>query len=187
MPEKRFKVFASDGERVWGILFITQNPKGDFYAGPISPMVEFKASRHESGIWRLDGESLGAPKDPEERKRRNLRLKEVGERVGQREPRRQRLSEFRGREEFFNLCTHISGFSRQAIGKPYDFKECDGAVFIDMRRYGSAGIQAHLLEPCRMDLLSVFSEFMPDLQITIFTQTRPWLVVLRSQCADSAA
>lgn len=178
MPEKRFKVFASDGERVWGILFITQNPKGDFYAGPISPMVEFKASRHESGIWHLKGESLGAPKDSGERERPNLPLKEVGERSGRREPRRQRLSEFRGREEIFNLCVHISGFSRQAIGKPYDFKECDGAVLIDMRRYRCVGIQAHILEPGRLDLLSAFSEFMPDLQIALFTHTRPWLVVL---------
>lgn len=127
MSEKRFKVFASDGEHVWGILFITQNPKGDFYAGPISPMVEFKASRHESGIWRLNGPSLEAPTDPEARKRRNLQLKEVRERIeGQRTLKRQRLSEFRGQEEFFNLCVHISGFLRQAIGKPYDFRKCDG-------------------------------------------------------------
>lgn len=178
MSEKRYKVFASDGEHVWGILFITQNPKGDFYAGPISPMVEFKASRHESGIWHLKGESLGAPKDPGERKHRDLPVKEKGERSGRGEPRRQRLSEFQGREEFFNLCVHISGFSRQAIGKPYDLKEYDGAILIDMRRYRCAGIQVHLLEPGRMDLLTVFSEFMPDLQMTIFTQTRPWLVVL---------
>lgn len=178
MPEKRFKVFASDGEQVWGILFITQNAKGDFYATPISPMVEFKASRHESGFWHLRGPSLGAPKDPEARKHRSLQSEKVPARSTQNTLRRQRLSEFREREEFFNLCVHISGFSRQAIGKPYDFKKCDGAVLIDMRRYRCAGIQAHLLEPGRMDILSAFSEFMPVLQITIFTQTCPWLVVL---------
>lgn len=65
-----------------------------------------------------------------------------------------------------------------------------GAVLIDMQRYKGAGMQAHLLEPGRTDLLPVFSKFMPDLQITIFTQTRPWLALAGSacpQCIDRTA
>lgn len=157
MPEKRFKVLATDGQRLWGVLFITQGTKGDFYAGPISPTVEFKASWHVSGSFHMRGPSLPG-----------------------RGPARSAssASNFQGWFQLFNLTIHKSGIARQAVGIPYLNEALDGSVLVDLTGEHAVGIHVFLVEPHHMGLIQRLTGLYPcSPQFAIFTGTRPWLIV----------
>jgi len=119
VPEKKFKVLATDGQRLWGVLFIIQGTKGDFYASPISPTVEFKASWHVSGRLHMRGPSLPGHVAPRSA---------------------QSASDFKGWLQLFNVTVHKSGLARQAVGAPYLNEALDGFVLVDLSEDDAVGL-----------------------------------------------
>ncbi len=158
MKEKKFKVFATDGENIWEIFFITQSSEGDFYLGNITSGLNGKWSRHVSGEMHFKA------KEPN-----------VYQKMGV----RQKLTEFKGVEQL--LCFGITkeAFERQITGKPYEGGKFDGSAFIDIRNYNELiNIMPFLLEPDQTQILANLTKsFLKDSQIIIFTQTKPWIVL----------
>jgi len=95
----------------------------------------------------------------------------------------QSLDEFRNMEEIssFAFTTNLSQF-RGDFAR-YELKEVDAIVYLDMqsirKKHDFVSCLVELLEPQRLDLLKVFTEFSTGLkQIQIFTDYQPWIAIL---------
>jgi|Deesub1362B_J571_1020462.scaffolds.fasta_scaffold06510_5 hypothetical protein len=157
MKDKKFRIFATDGERIWELLFITQNRKGDFYFGPVISGFSCKFSRHISGKMHFKA------KEPE-----------LYEKLG----KRQKLDEFKGVEQLLCFGISVDSFKNGSF-KSYKWKKSDGSVVIDIRNYQRGfNVMPFLLASDQTNILENLAKSFPNCQIVIFTQTRPWIVLL---------
>jgi len=159
MPKQKFKIFATDGENIWELFFIVQESKGDFYFGIDSLGLKGKFSRHKSG-------------------KAHLKAIINGETVYLDQGFRQKLSEFKGREQLIGISISTDKFDRFRV-KPYKGKKFDGSAFIDIRNYkGQFNINPFLIEPYRLELLNDLPTLYDNSQIIILTQSNPWIVLV---------
>ncbi|MCD4781550.1 MAG: hypothetical protein K8S27_13535 [Candidatus Omnitrophica bacterium] len=154
--KKRFKVFVTDGEKIQQIFFINQTEAGDFYFGLTIKGLNSKFSRHQSGKTHLKVED----------NRHDLYES-------------QKISEFRGIEHLPDFAITKDVLERLESGILYNGKKFDGSVFIDLRMYNnSIFVSPFLLEPDKMQMLAnLIESLLKNLQIIIFTQTEPWIVL----------
>jgi len=154
--EKRFKVFATDGDTTWEVFSIVQEEKGDFYFGNTGrlPVVH---SRHVSG--QTHAKVNGSPVWPAHN--------------------RQSLKTFKGMEQLACLTLSIESLSNEELAKAYKGKKFDGSAFIDIRNYRKqVSISPFLLEPQETRLLAGLARgVLQGCQVTVFTQTKPWIVL----------
>lgn len=157
MVKKKFKIFATNGEDIWELFFITQNKKGDFYFGSNIGGTTIKTSRHVSGKyhWKNDHNDF---------------YQDLGQRAN--------LKEFKGFEALTGQGFPISGFETLKPFKPYSGGKINGSAFIDIRNYDELiNINLFLLEPSKTEELSFISSQFENGLIIIFTQTNPWIIV----------
>lgn len=148
----------TDGEKIQQIFFINQTEAGDFYFGPIIKGLDLKISRHQSG----------KTKTTYERDNEQNFLYEG-----------QKISEFRGVEQLQDYAITKDVLERFELGKPYSGKKFDGSALIDLRMYNnSIFVSSYLLEPDKTQMLAnLIENSLKNLQIIIFTQTEPWIVL----------
>ncbi|MHA1832447.1 MAG: hypothetical protein ACTSV7_00530 [Candidatus Baldrarchaeia archaeon] len=149
---KRVEVVATDGEEIRRLLWIEQLKDGSFYWGLVVPKSDVHSSYHASGTFRFSKYH-----EPLER---------------------QKLSNFKG---ISNLSTvAVAKDVKKIAYKPFKPKKLDGVVYIDFRamKKNTVNIHLFLIEQGHPELLQgLLSMASPDLQITIFTLMKPWLVV----------
>lgn len=160
MKTKKFKIFATDGKRIWKVFYITKDKKGDFYCGPIISGIEnIKLSYHVSG-------------------RRYIKSGNISEEV----QKLQKLDDFKGMEQLglMRITKEILVRSIKPLGRIYEGKKFDGSAFIDIKKYKSHVIVIpFLLEPDNFGLLVDFTRtFAGNSQIIIFTEIKPWIVLI---------
>lgn len=159
MVKKKFKIFATDGKEICEVFFITQDSKGDFYFGVHHPGFDGKFSRHVSGKSHLKAKTNGQP----------LFIESAF---------RQKLSEFKGREQLVGIGVNTDNFDRFQ-NKKFSGNKFDGSAIIDIRLYKNYfNISPFLIEPNKLNLLDGLPDsFYNKSQIIIFTQSNPWIVL----------
>jgi hypothetical protein len=149
---KRVEVVATDGEEIRRLLWIEQSKDGSFYWGLVIPENNLHSSYHASGTFRFSN------------------YHELSQ--------RQKLPNFKG---ISNLSTvAVAKDVKKITYKPFKPKKLDGVVYIDFRamKRNTVNIHLFLIEQDHLELLTgLLSMASPDLQITIFTFMKPWLVV----------
>jgi hypothetical protein len=149
---KRIEIIATDGKEMRRLLWIEQSKDKSFYWGLVIPESDLHSSYHASGRFRFSN------------------YHELLE--------RQKLSDFKG---ISNLVTVAFAKDVKKITyKPFELKKLDGVVYVDFRAMKKDTVNIHLslIEQSHPELLQgLLSMASSDLQISIFTFTKPWLVV----------
>lgn len=158
MVKKKFKIFATDGNDICEIFFITQESNGDFYLGVHHPGLDGKFSRHVSGKSHFKADYNGEP----------IFIESLG----------QKLAEFKGREQLCGISVNTDNF-KKFQNKRFSGNKFDGSAFIDIRLYNTYfNVYPFLIEPNKLNLLDELSDrFFDNSQIIIFTQSHPWIVL----------
>jgi len=92
--------------------------------------------------------------------------------------KRRKLSNFKGISNISTVA--VAKDVKRITYKPFKPKKLDGVVYIDFRAMKKDTINIHLflIEQGRLELLQgLLARASADLQITIFTFMKPWLVV----------
>ena len=135
-------------------MFFVQGPKDDIYYGDSSPDGS-KTSIHSSGVAHMKTGKHFIP-------------------LGKGKP----LSEFKGLRQLFVMSIGNLVFSSPYFGKKYKGKKVDGFVLFDIRKFKSdIGLRAFLLEPAHADELNKLLKILDEPQFSVFTETKPWLVI----------
>jgi len=157
MVKKKFKIFATNGEDIWELFFITQNKKGDFYFGSSLNGIITKFSRHVSGKYHCKSDFAGYYQD-------------LGKRAN--------LHEFEGFESLTCHAFSVADFEKWVPFKSYSGSKINGSAFIDIRNYAELiNINVFLLEPTKTEELSGISSHFENGMIIIFTKTNPWIIL----------
>jgi len=149
---KRVEIVATDGEEIRRLLWIEQSKDGSFYWGLVIPKSDVHSSYHTSGKFHFS--------------------------IYHKSSQRQKLSNFKGIANLAGLA--VIKNLKKITYKPFKPKKLDGVVYVDFRamKQHTINIDLFLIEQGHPELLQGFlKRAAPDLQITIFTAMKPWLVV----------
>lgn len=152
VKRKRVEVLATDGEEIRRLMWIEQAKDGSFYWGLVIPRSDVHSSYHPSGEFHFS--------------------------LYHKPSQRQKLANFKG-------ITNLAGLAviknlKKITHKPFEPRKLDGVVYIDFRamEQDTINIDLLLIEQGHPELLQRFlKRAAPDLQVTIFTVMKPWLVI----------
>lgn len=149
---KRVEVVATDGEEIRRLLWIEQAKDGSFYWGLVIPESDVHSSYHASGKFHFSRYH---------------------------EPMmRQELATFEGVSNLSAIA--VVKDLKKITYKTFKPRKLDGVVYIDFRAMEKDTVNIHLflIEQNRSELINkLLTKAGSDLQITIFTAMKPWLVV----------
>jgi hypothetical protein len=156
MPDKKYRIIATDGNKQYEFFYITHAPSGDFYYGQTGSDPS-RTSVHSSGVTNIhhnQGQTT-------------------------RFPATQRLTDIKGLKQLCSMSIGKLVFPNTHVSKTPEFKKTDGLIYFDIRKFkNQVGIMIFLLEKGNFASLEPIKKIVSNAQIHILTETDPWLVVV---------